>query len=437
MAHSYEEYSVMKEIEKDLAEEYSKNLKIIECLNQLEEIIDKEYCSPIKITQNNKFAVYGIIINKIDYIKDSLLEENKKSLLSICLKIFEILFLNPNSLNYSDLDEKVKVFQLILKNLKDESLSDDNEKYVKEVIRQKKEWKKLIYMAYFQFSDLGIILAPVLKFSKTIQKIIEILLDILKIKHENDFEIKFDLKDLKDADEAKIAQNFYYLFNHETEFFYLSYENGEIIKRYLDPIKTANKINLESMSETGVQQKVNEKEKQVGNIIKNKGKIESESKYEKKILKNLKNGKESIENLNWGTKQKQLLSEIKIEKYEMKTNEKNDIIIRLNKLETYIKNQKKVIERQNKKFEQQKENIESQENEIEQIERQKNELEQQLKSESNEIEKLKNQIKKINEFNISSEKKMEKEIYLIKEQLRKIQTDLDLIKSRAWRQVFI
>jgi len=121
----------------------------------------------------------------------------------------------------------------------------------------------------------------------------------------------------------------------------------------------------------------------------------------------------------------------------MKTNEKNDIIIRLNKLETYIKNQKKVIERQNKKFEQQKENIESQENEIEQIERQKNELEQQLKSESNEIEKLKNQIKKINEFNISSEKKMEKEIYLIKEQLRKIQTDLDLIKSRAWRQVFI
>ena len=32
---------------------------------------------------------------------------------------------------------------------------------------------------------------------------------------------------------------------------------------------------------------------------------------------------------------------------------------------------------------------------------------------------------------------MEKEIYLIKEQLRKIQTDLDLIKSRASRQVFI
>ena len=57
----------------------------------------------------------------------------------------------------------------------------------------------------------------------------------------------------------------------------------------------------------------------------------------------MKNGKESIENLNGGTKQKQLLSEIKIEKYEMKTNEKNDIIIRLNKLETYIKIKKRLL----------------------------------------------------------------------------------------------
>ena len=63
----------------------------------------------------------------------------------------------------------------------------------------------------------------------------------------------------------------------------------------------------------------------------------------KTILDYSKNGKESIENLNGGTKQKQLLSEIKIEKYEMKTNEKNDIIIRLNKLETYIKIKKRLL----------------------------------------------------------------------------------------------
>ena len=34
--------SLIKEIEKDLSEEYRKNTQIIKCLNQLEEIIDKE-----------------------------------------------------------------------------------------------------------------------------------------------------------------------------------------------------------------------------------------------------------------------------------------------------------------------------------------------------------------------------------------------------------
>lgn len=120
MSHSHEKYYSLSEIEKDLNEEYSKNMKIINCLNQLEEIIDKEYCSPVKITKKDKFAFYGIIKNKIDYIKDSLLIE-KKSLSSICLKIFELLFVNQNSLNYSELDEKEKVFQLVLKKIKGES----------------------------------------------------------------------------------------------------------------------------------------------------------------------------------------------------------------------------------------------------------------------------------------------------------------------------
>ena len=202
---------------------------------------------------------------KLNIYKDSLLIE-KKSLSSICLKIFELLFVNQNSLNYSELDEKEKVFQLVLKNLKGESQQEDNEEYIQEIIRQKKEWKRLITIPYFKTYDLGIILAPVLKFSKAIEKVIEILLDILRLKHENDFEIKFELNDLKDADESKIANNFIHLFNHGTEYFYLIYEKGEIVKKYTDPIKTANEINLEGQKKIKVQQedknKENEKNKQ-------------------------------------------------------------------------------------------------------------------------------------------------------------------------------
>ena len=65
MEHLLEKYYLVSEIKKDLNEEYSKNMKIINCLNQLEEIIDKEYCSPIKITQKYKFAFYDIIKNKL------------------------------------------------------------------------------------------------------------------------------------------------------------------------------------------------------------------------------------------------------------------------------------------------------------------------------------------------------------------------------------
>lgn len=56
-------------------------------------------------------------------------------------------------------------------------------------------------------------------------------------------------KCIKDADEEKIAKSFYLLFNDETEYFNLGYENGEIVKKYLDPVETANAINLEDKKE--------------------------------------------------------------------------------------------------------------------------------------------------------------------------------------------
>ena len=97
-------------------------------------------------------------------------------------------------------------------------------------------------MSFLRIADLGIIISTVLNFSKTIENIIEILIELLIAKHLNDFKVLFDLKSVKDADEEKIAKSFYHLLNDETEYFNLGYENGEIVKKYLDPEETPNAI---------------------------------------------------------------------------------------------------------------------------------------------------------------------------------------------------
>ena len=104
-------------------------------------------------------------------------------------------------------------------------------------------------MSFVRIVDFGKIIAAVHNFSKAIENIIEILIELLRTKHLNDFKVLFDLKSVKDEDEEKIAKSFYLLFNDETEYFNLDYENGEIAKKYLDPVETANNINLEDKKE--------------------------------------------------------------------------------------------------------------------------------------------------------------------------------------------
>ena len=148
------------------------------------------------------------------------------------------MFLYPDAINHSDLTEKLFAFELILKTLKREAqVEEDSKQFVRKVLRQKPQWSKLIHSNFITLGELGIVIATVLKFSETNEKIIEILLDILKIKHSSDFKILFDIKDIKDMDDAKIGQNFYELFMHETEYFYLIYENGKIKKNILILIK--------------------------------------------------------------------------------------------------------------------------------------------------------------------------------------------------------
>ena len=470
MEDSSEVVNLMEEVNKELLEELEKNRKIVECLNELELIIDKDFCKPIEISERDIFCVFNLIKIKIEYIKNSLLIE--KSLKAICVKIFEFLFLFPNAINHSDLNEKILAFQLILKTLKGEAQVEDNRQFVRKIIKQKPEWSKLIRTNFISLGELGIVIATVLKYSKTNEKIIEILLDIMKIKHSSDFKILFDIKDLKDMDDAQIAQNFYELINHETEYFYLIYENGKIEKRYTDPVQTLDEINEEDKKKSKFQQEDKEKKdnkkkdkkggKDKGKKI-NKSKNKKEDKDKKEIkkegktelelpkreegnkaLENIENINQEINDINGDTKERLLSSDIKTEINEIKSTAENDVSMRINTLENEIQRQKEEIVKLKEEIEKQKEinkkqkEINEKQKEINEKQNEENErfIEENAKQ-NVENERLKEEIKRITDSNISNKKKIEKRIYSIKEQLGKVQTDLDLIKSRGAIKVFI
>ena len=87
-------------------------------MKDFENILDKNYTIPIKITIQDKYVVFKLIKNNIEYIEEVLLED--KPFESISLKIFNLLFLEEGNLNYDNIEEKINDFQLILKHLKNQ-----------------------------------------------------------------------------------------------------------------------------------------------------------------------------------------------------------------------------------------------------------------------------------------------------------------------------
>ena len=241
-------------------EAYEKNIKILACLNELKAIIEKSTAQPFEINKDDKYESEINIRNSVSYLEESSLEINNFE--SINLKLFKLLFIPNGHLKYVDLDEKIKDYQLALKLLKNELKAEEKIDYIDKVIKIKKiiGWKKLLKSTFVTISDLGLIIAIVLKFSKSIVEISDFLMFILKKKHFYNFEIKFDLNNLIDAHEANIAESFNNLFKNDTEYFYLDFENGNIVKKSLSAEETSKAIN-QTENENQDSKKKNKKKK--------------------------------------------------------------------------------------------------------------------------------------------------------------------------------
>ena len=428
-------------------EAYEKNIKILACLNELKAIIEKSTAQPFEINKDDKYESEINIRNSVSYLEESSLEINNFE--SNNLKLFKLLFIPNGHLKYVDLDEKIKDYQLALKLLKNELKAEEKIDYIDKVIKIKKiiGWKKLLKSTFVTISDLGLIIAIVLKFSKSIVEISDFLMFILKKKHFYNFEIKFDLNNLIDVPEANIAESFNNLFKNDTEYFYLDFENGNIVKKSLSAEETSKAIN-QTENENQDSKKKNKKKKNKKNKKKSEHSQElisesikgedaktttvsqkEEKPDEKENSKKDESEKNETNNIEIteeeeNQSEKNIINseEISVESriISIKDEEKNDLKEIVNNLINEVKEQKKELQEQKNKQE-------IQNKEITDLKSTNIQIKEKAKRQEKEITDLKNTNIQLKE----NYKNLNNKLVTIKNKLDRVELELNLIKSRG------
>ena len=419
--------------------EYEKYKKIIDCLNDFEKIINEDFCCTLTIDKRDKFVVFILAKKKIEYIKDALLNPN--SLEAFGLKVFELLFMGDNNFDYAQLDKKINLFQIILQTLMDEPMEDQELIYMKEVINKKKDWKGLIEMINKHFGFVAFIFSVFLDFAKSNRQIIEFLLDFLRLMHKYDFKVNFDVNNINDFNEANAAEDFLKLFNDKTEFFYLNYENRHIVKKLLAPDET-----MEALNELPDDGSIPQKKKK-----KNKNK-KAQKKNEEKTEDKKNDGEyDSVSKINNIDEEAELEKEdkkeddqYKIEMKEIKTNKEDDIWIRLNAMEEEIKRLNSENEKLKKENLVSKLNAQKMKKEMDAGKLNAQKMQKEIDAGKLNYQKMKKEMdansqkmqKEIDAGKLNSQK-MKKKLHEVEDQLDRVKTDLNLIKSRGAIKIFI
>jgi epidermal growth factor receptor substrate 15 len=270
---------------------------------------------------------------------------------------------------------------------------------------------------------------------------------ILKKKHFDKFEIKFDLNNLIDVPEANIAESFNNLFKNDTEYFYLDFENGNIVKKSLSAEETSKAIN-QTENENQDSKKKNKKKKNK----KNKKKIEhsqelisesikgedaktttvsqkEEKPDEKENSKKDESEKNETKNIEIteeeeNQSEKNIINseEISVESriISIKDEEKNDLKEIVNNLINEVKEQKKELQEQKNKQE-------IQNKEITDLKSTNIQIKEKAKRQEKEITDLKNTNIQLKE----NYKNLNNKLVTIKNKLDRVELELNLIKSRG------
>lgn len=231
-------------LEKELNDEYEKNQKIANCLNDLEKYIKQEndLVCPLQLALSNKYIVYDLMKIKIQYLNEYMEDDN--SIKPFCLKAFESLFIKDEGLNYEELDNKITAFKKILGGLNfDPSKIKEQKEYIDNISKKRKEWIRVIETLSLRHKFMAFIFCVILNFTKNKETIAGFLINFLKLIYDN-FTVNFKLEELKEIEEKKISESLGpLLLGNHANYFRIIIENKNVVIKLYSIEETEKAIN--------------------------------------------------------------------------------------------------------------------------------------------------------------------------------------------------
>ena len=416
-------------LEKELNDEYEKNQKIANCLNDLEKYIKQEndLVCPLQLALSNKYIVYDLMKIKIQYLNEYMEDDN--SIKPFCLKAFESLFIKDEGLNYEELDNKITAFKKILGGLNfDPSKNKEQKEYIDNISKKRKEWIRVIETLSLRHKFMAFIFCVILNFTKNKETIAGFLINFLKLIYDN-FTVNFKLEELKEIEEKKISESLGpLLLGNHANYFRIIIENKNVVIKLYSIEETEKAINeCECQSEDNTpkdkdkallqEQDLEEEEKEEENSYNSEVNSEPINEIADNQNKNEETQKEIIEKEIPG---------IQSSEDSQKTNQINEIRIKesnSNEFKWMIQNLEKKIEKL--------------QNENKEINKKYKEIKNENKEIRNQNKVLENKIMTMSESNKMKSIKNQNKLEKIETKLSIVESDLNLIKTRDALKVFI
>ena len=443
--------------EKELIEKFEKNIlkekEIVNLFNSLNEATFGDYNPELEIQNDEKLIIFELLGNSLYFLEQSANEEdNKNCEILLLINVFKALFIDKNTFNMDNLENKKCFFNLALKLFSAQDLTDTEIKIITDEISKYSLFNNIAMdfdLNYFYSYCLYLIFQYSTSKLFFIDSFISFMKKVFKDEHENvDLEIRKD-ESITDTELNKIAQsdllnslnNIYY---QEENYYMLCVTGNKLEKKPLPPLETEEKIQYNPVSKSKRKRKKKKKIEQNNNEIniENKAKEENEIqkiKKEEKGKLEIKSGDDSINKDNNKNKEKEEAQKKKDnQKTELQKNGKTEIKLQYpdNKPKVSNSEEEKNQSLIDKLFDQ----IEELKRANDELKEKVNELEEKDLQKTEQIELLKNEdlqkTKQIDEMketitkHSKRHKNTRKDLIEVKKNSIKLNTELRLIQLR-------
>ena len=309
--------------EKELIEEFEKNIlkekEIVNLFNSLNEATFGDYNPKLEIQEDEKLIIFELLGNSLYFLEQSANEEdNKNCEILLLINVFKALFIDKNTFNMDNLENKKCFFNLALKLFSAQDLTDNEIKIITDEISKYSLFNNIAMdfdLNYFYSYCLYLIFQYSTSKLFFIDSFISFMKKVFKDEHENvDLEIRKD-ESITDTELNKIAQNdllnsLNNIYYQEENYYMLCVTGNKLEKKPLPPLETEEKIQYNPVSKSKRKRKKKKKSEQNNNEInkENKAKEENEIqkiKKEEKGKLEIKSGDDSINKDNNKNKEKE------------------------------------------------------------------------------------------------------------------------------------